>query len=133
MSAPRFTAPPTLWYENEQGEKWIPESFGSSPPEGFKYQNTQFPLRLHHSICTSDGQLLANSSCGYPEDLAVALLHDGYTLGEAILIAANMCEACLNATANDYGLTWGYPRGSEAHLATGTSCEFCRKAMEVAQ
>jgi hypothetical protein len=36
-----------------------------------------------------------------------------YSLSDAILIAANACERCLNALGYRYGLAWGYAEGSE--------------------
>lgn len=51
---PRFDIAkvPALWYENEEGEKWIPspgEHFGAPPP-GFIYQHSRFPCSLHHTV-----------------------------------------------------------------------------------
>lgn len=48
-----------------------------------------------------------------------------YTLGEAILIAANACERCMNALGDIYGLPWGYAEGSEEWENSGTRCQFC--------
>lgn len=133
----RYTVPPTLWYENADGQKWIPsdEHFLklTPPPEGYIYQRSQFPCELHESCCSvpseanhfSGGQIFSGVS-SYPEDLVFAMAHDGYKLSEAILIASNMCERCLNAAASDYRLTWGYARHSSGWNRANTQCQFCK-------
>lgn len=49
-------------------------------------------------------------------------------LKDAIAIAAVACEACGNSLAWMYGLSWGYPEGSEEWKQAGTSCELCRES-----
>lgn len=124
----RYEVPPTLWYENSAGQKWIPpDSFYQTmegQPEGFIYQHSQFPRQLEESICTREGRLATGHS-SWPEDLVAAMAADGYTLSGAILVAAHLCERCMNAAAYDYGLKWGYPRYSESWTKAGTSCEHC--------
>ena len=46
---------PTLWYENKDGERWIPDYNADGPPDtnlppGFIYQHSQFPTNLRESI-----------------------------------------------------------------------------------
>ena len=67
-----------------------------------------------------------NSS--WSEDLAVAIYNNSkdYTLCQAIIIAANCCERCMNSLAHKYGLSWGYPEFSEEWKKVNTTCEFCK-------
>ena len=128
----RYSVPPTLWYETANGERWIPDERHfrelTNPPDGYEYQHCQIPNSLTHSICLVSGPSIATGSSTWPEDLVLAMAKDGYKLGDAILIAANMCERCLNAACHDYGLKWGYPRHSEPWKAVNTTCEFCGPA-----
>lgn len=48
-----------------------------------------------------------------------------YKMGDAILIAANACERCMNSLAHQYGLSWGYKEHSNEWCEAGTSCNFC--------
>ncbi len=68
-----------------------------------------------------------------PEDLVLAMAsrpwwkfwRTRYSLGDAIFIAANSCERCLNALGYLYGMKWGYAEGSVEWLESGTRCQFC--------
>jgi hypothetical protein len=62
---------------------------------------------------------------GWSEDLALALVRQGFGLSEAIVVAATCCERCMNVLADECGLDWGYPEGSEDYEKCGTSCAFC--------
>jgi hypothetical protein len=65
--------------------------------------------------------------------LVLALVESGdFTLDEAIIFAAEACERCTNSAANDYGLEWGYPEGSNEWEQTHTSCEFCECLDDIA-
>ena len=175
---------PTLWYENDAGERWEPdlESNGypaEGLPSGFCYQHSQFPNVLRHTIlrlvqesevnecphlekdieptggwvsgiegrkCKQCGgsqtkrvsdpwpqqwdaygsQELAAMESSYSEDLVLAMANSGdYTLSQAILVAANACERCMNSLAEKYGLEWGYPEYSVEWERSRTECEFC--------
>lgn len=123
----RLAVPPILWYENDAGEKWIPtaDDFDhSGRPAGFHYQWSQFPRQLEENCHGPDGHMMTGHS-SWPEDLVLAMTAD-YTLSDAILIAAHLCERCLNAAAYDYGLTWGYRRGSPGWLKANTTCPHCQ-------
>ncbi len=125
----RYNVPPTLWYENAEGQKHIPGRDENDPAkimETFPYQHAQFPCYLRHSCCTKAGPLFSGES-GWSEDLALEMASSGdYRLGESILIVANLCERCTNAAAHDYGLKWGYPRYSEQWRRANTCCDHCR-------
>jgi len=61
----------TLWYENTDGEKYIPTEEDmktlADPPEGFNYQFSHFPTTLHEScleIITEAGV----AACDHPEE-----------------------------------------------------------------
>jgi hypothetical protein len=43
---------PTLWYENETGERFVPDVrlAGDDVPAGFIYQHSRFPLHVQHSV-----------------------------------------------------------------------------------
>lgn len=128
----------TLWYENEDGDKFIPDlecdgnPYENIPIDKFPYQVSQFPtvLRTSHLKCTEDGSkeiMVGNSS--WPEELALAMANSGeYTLSQAILVAAQSCERCLNALLNKYKCKQdnGYPEGSEQWNKSNTRCQFCK-------
>ncbi len=132
-SAVRYTVPPRFWYENDEGQRWIPNEKHrqemTEPPAGFHYHHSQFPNELHSSCATRWGAI--SSSASWNEDLVLAMANDGYKLGEAILIVATMCERCTNAAVHDYGLTnnvgltRGYARYSERWERANTRCEYC--------
>jgi len=59
---------PTLWFENERGEKYIPtidEIKEVKMPEGYNYLHSQFPTRLSHSILKLINQKDVDS-CNHP-------------------------------------------------------------------
>ena len=170
---------PTLWYENEEGEKCMFDN-GTTPPKGFIYQHSQFPLTLNHQILRAvvtdevkscphhekdvkptggwidgvEGRECVNcngtqtrntseqwpdkwdahgsrdimtGSSSYPQDLVLAMANSNdWDLSEAIIIAANSCERCMNALAEKYGLKWGYKEFGEEWQKCNTSCEFCK-------
>ena len=70
---------------------------------------------------------LLTMESGWPEDLVLAMATSGdFTLSEAILVAAQSCERCMNVLYYKYvGAEDGYPEGSEDWEKAGTSCEFC--------
>lgn len=71
---------------------------------------------------------------GWSEDLALAMANSGdWKLSDAILIAANSCERCMNALAHKYGLKWGYPEFGEEWRKCGTECDFCKADPETAK
>lgn len=205
---------PCLWYENEDGVRWVPESemhpwliklaklLGTyeppeqDPPKGFIYQRSRFPAEAHDrclravlrsevdacehppeyvkrtggwidgvkgrecqmcngtQVCDEDEEwpeeweaegtrTLMSGTTSYPVDLVMAMTRPSLVeiarqvyrygfpaapfgdYGQAVVYAAVACEACMNALAYRYGLSWGYPRGSDDWHKAGTSCELC--------
>lgn len=123
----------TLWYENEDGDKYIPKSMETPdqiPIDKYPYQVSQFPTQLTTTYlkCSDDkSEEIAEGHQTWPEDLVLAMANSGdYSLSESILIAAQSCERCLNVLCYEYGLDDGYPEGSEQWEKCGTSCEFCK-------
>ena len=124
---------PQLWYETEDGEKFVPPMDGPFPgiPEGFVYQHSQFPRILRHEVLKvrSDGtsENAGAISQSWSEDLVLALVRNGYTLSEAILVAGNACERCMNVLADECGLDWGYAFGTDEYNKCSTECVLCRQ------
>lgn len=123
----------TLWYEDEDGNKYIPsreEEPDSIPIDKYPYQVSQFPTELKTTYLRCHGgrsEEIAEGHQTWPEDLVLAMTNSGdYSLSESILIAACCCGRCLNALCHKYGLDDGYPEGSVEWHKAGTSCEFCR-------
>lgn len=125
----------TLWYENENGDKHVPDMEGGPMddiPEGYEYQMSQFPnvLRTIMLGLNEDGTSyeIGWGESTYPEDLVLAMANSGdWSLGDAILIVANSCERCMNALAEQYGLDWGYKEYSDEWQKSNTVCDFCRE------
>lgn len=143
--------PPSLWYENDAGDRHVPDwskPEPEAPPPGFKYQHSRFPFDLRHSILLlkeHDCERLAEGSDGVPASLVLALCRPSIVEAarqllrygrvrkrldpmDAFMVAGVACEACMNALAWEHGLTWGYRRGSKPWAAARTSCELCRPA-----
>lgn len=126
-----------LWYENEKGEKFIPDKDGyysriENRKSGFDYMRTQFPTQLHDNcLRIKDGkgggsQDVFHGEKGWLADLVLAMTNSGdYELWQSILIAANSCERCMNTLAHKYGLKWGYAEFSSEWNQCGTQCDFC--------
>ena len=133
---------PTMWYENEKGERYIPlqDSQGNcenpSPPPGFIFHSIRVPCSIQEEMfrCTEDGEVpIATLDKTWPEDLVLAMARPTwwaawrtrYTLSEAILIVSTACERCRNVLGDRYGMKWGYKEGSEEWEECGTGCQFC--------
>jgi len=147
---------PTLWYENESGERWVPVTdadWDSGPPSGYRYQHSRLPFSLRHTvvICNADGSssvLMAGEQSG-PADLMLAVARPSLwqrvrqvalygwparTLPpkQAYLVACVSCEACMNELAHRHGLSWGYRRGSQESKSANTTCELCLRVLLIA-
>lgn len=127
---------PTMWYEDEEGNKFIPDWDSANPtyPDTsvYKYAHSRFGRELHHDILEikPDGSSspMGGMNSTFPEDLALALVtHEGFKLSDAIALSGSCCERCLNILVHHYGLPDGYPRDSEDAQRVGTHCEVCRQ------
>jgi hypothetical protein len=61
---------PTLWYENANGDKWVPDLTQNGPPEapkGYKYQWSRFPTMLREN-CLGIIQQEDVDACDHPKD-----------------------------------------------------------------
>ena len=137
--AKKLAVPPTLWYENRDGDRHVPTQAELAdcldPPKGFDFQRSQFPCMLEDSILQlyrdETGRVVRSEAVmtghsGWSEDLVLAMTNSGkYKLSEAILVAATACERCMNALACAYGLDWGYAADSDNYRKSRTSCEHC--------
>jgi len=147
--------PPTLWYEDHEGRRWVPPQGGSlvDPPHGFCFMRVR-EVAMHETVhqlaavADPDGEqsetrLLMRGTATYSPGLVLALVRPtlrerlrslcrGYLraprhgLREAQLIAAVACERCANELAHRAGAAWGYRKGSDEWLRAGTRCELCR-------
>lgn len=128
----------TLWYENEKGDKYIPDlkdALHNIPIDKYPYQVSQFPnvLRTTYLKCYDDkSEEVASGESSWSEDLVLAIANTGeYSLSEAILIVVQSCERCMNALAHKYNIGWGYPEHSKEWNKCGTSCEFCKEQKQL--
>lgn len=65
---------PWLWYENEAGEKWVPEQphCGEGVPEGYRFMYARSPCQLEDTLFDGHAQIMTGRQT-YSEDLALAL------------------------------------------------------------
>lgn len=122
-----------LWYEDEKGNR-LPETEEHlrelTTPSGAKYQISQFPTQLVESILqlNDDGTSteIMRGTSGFPNDLVTQMVRSGeWDVADAIMVAGQSCERCLNVLCHRYNLKDGYPFGSEAYWRAGTSCRMC--------
>lgn len=118
----------TLWYEDKDGNVIQGElATDGTFPANAKYQNSQFPFMVQHNIIDIDsGDTIMTGESTYSSDLVMAMANsEDFTLDEAILVAVNCCERCMNVLAHEYGLDWGYAENSDDYNSTNTVCKFC--------
>ncbi len=125
---------PTMWYENEHGERWTPPDDPSpqSPrPEGFHYMRIQDVSHMHEMFFRVDGlegKKILDGEVGFGHDVVEAMVRAGFALDRAMLICANACERCGNALAWEFGVG-GYEHGSWQWEEAGTSCLICERGI----
>lgn len=71
---------------------------------------------------------ILTASRGWDTELVLLMANDGYELGDAILIAAHLCERCWNLMLNHYGSSNGYP---SSHEDCQTSCDLCDEVKSI--
>ena len=149
----KLFVPPTLWYEDEEGNFLGKPDYEKDPSDPFvgmgdrkkaRYQVSRFPtsLRTSYVVIRDDGSsgTVAAGESGWWEELVLAMATakpplQKFRLSEAILIAATSCERCMNALAWRYGVTddegrpHGYPEDSDDYRDTNTQCHFCNEEL----
>ncbi len=103
-----------------------------------KFPDEQWP----NEWCACGSRDIAHGHSSWSSDLVLVLSRPGfkekaksiirgyfnnkiYSLNNAIKIAANSCERCMNFLAYKYGLDWGYKEGFDEWAKCGTRCSFC--------
>ena len=141
---PEYLVP--MWFETEDGKHRVPLNFDSLPDpcnvdasldmypiacsrSGVEIRTDVYRRRGGDGMYGGDDKICSmNSSASEDLVMALALGSNGqrkYRLREALVIAAESCECCMNVLAHRYGLEWGYEFGSESWMKSGTSCNWC--------
>ena len=78
---------PTLWYEDEDGHKWLPDLREPSlgPPMGFRYQHSRFPNSLTETVLRLISQEDVDA-CSHPEVIVDHGLIEG--------LEGRICRVC---------------------------------------
>jgi 2'-5' RNA ligase/ribosomal protein L24 len=116
---------PNLWYEDELGNKMIPDLTGDILPDeymkNYPYQHARFPV-VRDSICTDEGEIMSGETsfnCVTPIVLYL-VTERGWTLPDAITVAATNCERCMNILLEE---TTGEPYLERE--TSHTHCDLC--------
>jgi hypothetical protein len=112
---------PTLWYENNKGDKWYPNlkndyADQENIPEGYDYQHSQFPTMLRHNILKIITAEDVNS-CAHPEKYIVP------TFGWIDGVEGRECKQCCGTQTKNVNEDWS-PQWSSGHskqIMTGES------------
>lgn len=116
---------PQLWYENDRGKRYYPTeeemSGGYVEHRNYPYQhalNAQVTL----SVCTTKGQVFtSNSSINCVEPIVLYLVTKmKWRMIDAIVLASQACERCLNILLEEVGDVHNYDRKSNTH------CDLCK-------
>jgi hypothetical protein len=99
---------PTLWYENEAGERWPVDLSDptASPPEGFVYQWSRFPYVLRETRLRTVEQKDVDA-CDHPANMMKP------DLGLIEGLEGRECMKCHGTQTKDAGAPW--PEKWEAH------------------
>lgn len=120
-----------LWYEDEDGNRLPEPPIGDlAIPEDSHTQHSRFPNVLRHTILllNDDGtsSSLAAGESSFPSDLVTQMVRSGdWDTADAIMVAGQACERCLNVLLHHYGIGDGYPFGSEDYWRANTDCSMC--------
>jgi len=121
-----------LWYEDGDGHRIRSEDEHDTweVPKGAETQHSMFPNVLRHGILllNDDGTStsVATGESSFPSDLVTEMVRSGdWDVADAIMVAGQACERCLNVLLHRYGLDDGYPFASDAYWRAGTRCPMC--------
>ena len=100
-------------------ERWLCDHF----PKYYEKQS-----KKHRKDWTFSPSLTVHTTYNSMSDCIVAMVNSGdYTLSQAVWIAANSCERCMNVLCYTYlNGTVGYPEYSAEWKKCNTCCEFCK-------
>lgn len=92
---------PTLWYENEAGDRWevSPTDPYVEPPEGFIYQHSRFPHVLRETVLRMVQQSEVDA-CDHPADMMKP------DLGLIEGLEGRECLKCHGTQVKDAGAPW---------------------------
>lgn len=93
MNAPT----PTIWYENEAGDEWVPPEMIVPPPEGFVFMHSMFPAQLVESI----SRLVRQEDidvCSHSDIVVDTGLIDG--------LEGRICRVCGGSQTKPIGEPW---------------------------
>jgi len=111
--SPTIPKLPSLWYENEAGERWLVPLDGPgeppTPPPGFIYQHSRFASQLTHSILRIT-QAAEVEGCEHPEEQIRPT--GGWIEG----IRGRRCLACQGTQTGPTDQDW--PEEWDAHGST---------------
>jgi hypothetical protein len=120
----RYPEQATLWFEDSEG-RVIPHDIRDGFAPGAAAMCTR-SVDLKETWHSRDGGPIASGESTWnSDDLVLAMALDGYTVHQAAIIVASLCERCLNAAHWDYQTGDGYPRFSEKWERCNTECKFC--------
>jgi hypothetical protein len=127
---------PTLWYENEEGDRWLPTDEDimdccTKRPFTHEIQVSRFPRNLQTGYTKENVGTICAFNSSWNAKLATNMVLAGVPIEEAILRAGVACERCMNALGHAYGVQWGgedggYPENSKEYQNSNTRCEFCK-------
>lgn len=109
----------TLWYENEAGDKFVPDlSVDGYPyiPKNYGYQWSQFPRQLRET-CLKIVSAEEVEACGHPAEGIVAT--GGWIDG----VEGRECKACMGTQTRNDGEKWApkWDSGRSYQVMAGTS------------
>lgn len=92
---------PTMWYENEAGERWVPSLEGplEPPPEGFVYYWSRFPYVLRENVLRTVVQSEVDE-CPHPPESIKA------DLGIIDTMEGRECQRCHGYQSKNKGEPW---------------------------
>jgi hypothetical protein len=112
-----------LWYEDADGNR-------VEDKEAPQYQHSRFPNHLQDSVLrlNDDGtsSVVFRGESGFDSDLVTAMVRGGdWDVSDAVMVAGQSCERCMNVLAHSYGLKYGYEFDSDDYWNAGTTCSMC--------